>query len=351
MSEPVDKTPPRLIAVPRQQDEFLAPLEGATRALLSMDEFAPECECHRVRSMQQGMASQSPPPQHSSSTTTSVGNTAFTGWLADDKAPSRSPRYVKIDPAPSALIGIGPESPTLISSPTGVLAISTGLSPTKNPRRESFDCSSPSPSSCPSPTFKFSPPPVIPPRQASSTIDSSAAGQPLPSNQITFFGRAVHSFYAATGNNVTSSLNKTQELSAAGLESGGALGRKKSSGRQVLDGGEKKVDSFAKQRNPASCYYNDGGTSSYDEGAVRCKRAAVALGSRADDDAAAGIEEGASRGYDEVEKIPKGSISARGQKSLASAAHKSSSIPARGEHRREEQVPVQSNNLPRTLFL
>ncbi|CAM9158510.1 unnamed protein product [Ectocarpus sp. 12 AP-2014] len=134
------KTPPLLIAVPKQpmEEVFPAPLEGASKTLqLVSDGDGNNGQQHPHERSPMPVSAPFPPPQ-------TITNGASTSGSCLDGAGSRHDAVStdfsdgKSSERPSSLIGIGPDSPTFVSSPTGILTISTGLSPTKGPCKDSL---------------------------------------------------------------------------------------------------------------------------------------------------------------------------------------------------------------------
>lgn len=196
---PASNIPPLLIAVTGQHDVISTPAQRSSKTLQHLrDEDILEYSCHQQHREGSLQPEASPILPHTSNRTihgASVKSSTHAGCSRGDDAESRIMRHSKTDPPPANLIGIGPESPTLISSPTGVLAISTGLSPVKNPRSEFSESSSPSPSSYLSPTFKCYTPPTIAPMHA-GTAEPSPTGD-LSSQRIDNSGQySVHPFHA-----------------------------------------------------------------------------------------------------------------------------------------------------------
>ncbi|CAM9700111.1 unnamed protein product [Ectocarpus sp. 4 AP-2014] len=136
----VFETPPLLIAVPKQpmEEVFPAPLEGASKTLqLVSDGDGNNGQQHPHERSSMPVPAPFPPPQ-------TITNGASTRGSCLDGAGSRHDAVStdsgdrKSSGRPSSLIGIGPDSPTFVSSPTGILTISTGLSPTKGPCKDSL---------------------------------------------------------------------------------------------------------------------------------------------------------------------------------------------------------------------
>lgn len=173
--------PPLLIAVPSQHDVYPTPVQRSSRNLQCWrDEDILEYsyyQQHRGGSLR----SEAPPvlPHTSDRTSQCAGvkSSAHDDFFEGDDPASRTVRHSKTDSPPANLIGIGPESPTLISSPNGVLVISTGLSPIKNPRSEFSENSSPSPSGYLSPTLNYYTSPKMAPMHAGT-------GESLPTGDL-----------------------------------------------------------------------------------------------------------------------------------------------------------------------
>lgn len=129
-SPQLSKTPPLLIALPRQSMELLpAPLEGASVTLRQNGGSSSQRYQHERSSLP--IPAPSPPPQ-----TISSGDNSSTSKLgAGSGHDAAQTGYNKRSDESAPLVAMGPESPTFISSPTGLLPISTGLSPTKGPYR------------------------------------------------------------------------------------------------------------------------------------------------------------------------------------------------------------------------
>lgn len=164
------KTPPLLIAVPRQSAEVLpAPLEGASKTLQQIGSgFCGDGGSSRQNPLERSplpISALSPLPQPIDS---SIGNSkSCRGGGRSQETVSTGCR--RSSERPSSLIGIGPESPTFISSPTGLLTISTGLSPTKGPRESLASAASGSPGPVGYyPSSDFSQPPLMGPTHAAS---------------------------------------------------------------------------------------------------------------------------------------------------------------------------------------
>lgn len=137
----VSKTPPLLIAVPKQpMEEVLpAPLEGASKTLqlVSDGDGNNNSQQHPHERSPTPIPAPFLPPQTISNGASTSG-TCLDGAGSRHDAVSRDFSDRKSSERPSSLIGIGPDSPTFISSPTGILTISTGLSPTKGPCKGSL---------------------------------------------------------------------------------------------------------------------------------------------------------------------------------------------------------------------
>lgn len=111
-----------------------APLEGASVSLRKNDGSSNNSQRYQHERSSLPIPAPSPPPQ-----TISSGDNSGTGHLnAERRQDAASTGYNHKSSESAPLIGIGPESPTFISSPTGLLTISTGLSPTKGPCRGSL---------------------------------------------------------------------------------------------------------------------------------------------------------------------------------------------------------------------
>ncbi|CAM9743682.1 unnamed protein product, partial [Hapterophycus canaliculatus] len=142
----ISKTPPLLIAVPRQSAELLpAPLEGASKTLQQLGSaFCGDGANSQQNPLERSLlpiSAPSPLPQTIDSETGSSKG-CFGDVFTQESASTGCRRSSE---RPSSLIGIGPESPTFISSPTGLLTISTGLSPSKDPRESLPSATSGSP--------------------------------------------------------------------------------------------------------------------------------------------------------------------------------------------------------------
>lgn len=172
----VSKCPPLLIAVPRSK-VLPAPLDGASKTFQQTDGGESQSNQHQRSSLP--MPAPSPPPQ-----TIDSGNSSgrsYGGAKSNrDTAPTIGYRRKSSESAP--LIGIGPESPTVISSPTGLLTISTGLSPTKGPRGGSLaSAASDSPGPAGYPSSSYGQPPILAPAHAAAR---SSAGAFAPQGNI-----------------------------------------------------------------------------------------------------------------------------------------------------------------------
>lgn len=116
-----------------------APLEGASKTLELVSDGDANNNSQQHPHERSPMPIPAPflPPQ-------TISNGASTSGSCLDGAGSRHGAVStdfsdrKSSERPSSLIGIGPDSPTFISSPTGILTISTGLSPTKGPCMDSL---------------------------------------------------------------------------------------------------------------------------------------------------------------------------------------------------------------------
>ena len=113
-------------------DVLHAPLEGASVSLRKSDGGTNSQRYHHERSSLP-IPAPSPPPQ-----TICNGDNSGTSHLGAGRSQDTPSTGYRKSSESAPLIGIGPESPTVISSPTGILTISTGLSPTKAPCRGSL---------------------------------------------------------------------------------------------------------------------------------------------------------------------------------------------------------------------
>ena len=223
----VDKTPPLLIALPKQSMDVFpppAPLEGASKTLqqhhadggyfsyddsnttmMAMVTGSDSSNSHHHGHLQHPHQEISPlpvpapaPPQtiasnsehpmsdyiENSEYTAADGVAAGAASMYSSISSSTSYRKTRADP-PSTLIGIGPESPTIISSPTGLLTISTGLSPARDARRQGSCASgSPGPSSYPLSMYG-QPPLMVAPMHTGGTAATATAT--VPSNGASIF--------------------------------------------------------------------------------------------------------------------------------------------------------------------
>lgn len=202
-TRPAARTPPLLIALPKQSLEHSpAPLEGASKILQQNGGLLRDSAEPHERSPLPVLELSPPPPlppQIIRNNGDYHGNAE--NIESGDEAPSLdiSSSYRNNVEPPSSLIGIDPESPTIVSSPTGFLTLSTGLSPTKDPSRESCVSTSPGPSFYPPSTYNHTPF-VMAPMHAGSTPSSATVGTPRfsPFSQSTF-EYPTQPFFATTG--------------------------------------------------------------------------------------------------------------------------------------------------------
>lgn len=110
-----------------------APLEGASVSLRKNDDDTTNSQPYQHQRSSLPIPAPSPPPQ-----TISSGDNSGAGHLGAGRSQDTPSTGYRKSSESAPLIGIGPESPTFISSPTGLLTISTGLSPTKGPCRGSL---------------------------------------------------------------------------------------------------------------------------------------------------------------------------------------------------------------------
>lgn len=104
-----------------------APLEGASVSLRKNDGGSNDQRCQQERSSLPIPAPSPPPQTISSGDSNSSGTSQLTAARSQDNTASGYQKGSESTP----LIGVGPECPTFISSPTRLLTISTELSPTE----------------------------------------------------------------------------------------------------------------------------------------------------------------------------------------------------------------------------
>ena len=246
-SDVVRKTPPLLIALPKQpMDVSPAPLEGASKTFQQTDGYLFSYEDNSYNNynttMMTGSSSSSshqhaqevspsplpipsvPQPQTITTTSSSSNNNSNSEHAAaaasggggsggcfrssnnsGEYAATTTPLMMsstgnnlssptttrfrkRAEDRPSTLIGIGPESPTIITSPTGLLTISTGLSPARHACLVSCPSVSPGPGYYPLSTMYGQPPQLMAPMHAGLTTVPSAAASGIfapPSSHTT----------------------------------------------------------------------------------------------------------------------------------------------------------------------
>lgn len=164
---------PSLLTTVRRSQVLTAPLEGASRPLAFQQAHGGGASQLSHQRSSLPMPAPSPPPQ-----TIDNGNSIGRSYGAAGSSRDAAPIGYRKSPESAPLVGIGPEAPTFISSPTGLLPISTGLSPTKGSRGGSLASAGasdpPGPAGYYPPSSYSQPPSLAPVHAAPSSVGSIA---------------------------------------------------------------------------------------------------------------------------------------------------------------------------------